>query len=253
MLCAALGLDQAALLRDPDVALGPDAGRLKAWAARRAAGEPLSRIKGEREFWGLGFSVTSAVLDPRSDSETLIEAALALGLRRDTPLRIADLGTGSGALLAALLSEWPLATGVGIDSSQAACAVAEANLSRHGFGARARVIRGDWQGLTGHEFDLIIANPPYIPTRDIAGLAADVRLHDPAAALDGGADGFDAYRSLMQLVPAIMAKDGHAIIELGQGQMAGVAALARAQGLLVSGARADLAGIDRALVLAHML
>ena len=249
LLCAALGLDQATLLRDPDGALGSDVQRLKVWAARRLAGEPLSRIKGEREFWGLGLSVTSAVLDPRPDSETLIEAALALGLPRDAPLRIADLGTGSGALLAALLSEWPHARGVGIDSSPTACALAKTNLARHGFDGRTGVICGDWKELAGQEFDLIITNPPYIATDEIAVLAPEVRDHDPLAALDGGPDGLDAYRSIMKLLPLVLARGGFGVVELGQGQAADVSALAGEEGLHVAALRPDLAGIDRALVL----
>lgn len=243
----------AALLRDPDVALGLDAARLHAWAARRAAGEPLSRIKGEREFWGLSFNVTSAVLDPRIDSETLIDAALALGLSRGAPLRIADLGTGSGALLVALLSEWPHATGVGIDSSETACAVAETNLVRHGLSGRGRVICGDWQALAGQTFDLVITNPPYITTHEIDGLAPEVRNHDPRAALDGGPDGLAAYRSIMKLLPLVLAKGGFGVVELGQGQATDVSALASVQGLYVAGLRSDLAGIDRALIVTKLI
>ena len=252
LLCAALALDHAALLRDPSVMLGPDAGRVQDWAARRAAGEPLSRIKGVRAFWSLDFAVTRAVLDPRADSETLIEAALALGLDRRAPLRMADLGTGSGALLAALLSEWPNARGLGIDSSPGACAVAEGNLAQLGLANRAQVICDDWRALVGQQFDLIVANPPYIRSDDIAALAVEVREHDPARALDGGADGLDAYRAIMQIVPLILSRKGFAIIELGQGQGDYVAELAATQGLKVVALRPDLAGIDRALVVAHV-
>ncbi|MBV1706797.1 MAG: peptide chain release factor N(5)-glutamine methyltransferase [Hyphomicrobiales bacterium] len=248
LLCAALALDHAALLRDPAVTLGADVQRVQDWALRRAAGEPLSRIRGMRAFWCFDFAVNGAVLDPRPESETLIDAALALGLERKAPLRMADLGTGSGALLAALLHEWPCATGTAIDSSAPACAMAAANLAQLGFAERAQVMCGDWRDVVGQEFDLVVTNPPYIRSADIASLAVDVREHDPAAALDGGADGLDAYRAIMAFLPQILAPRGFAIIELGQGQCADVGALAKARGLQVIAVRADLAGIDRALV-----
>lgn len=252
LLCAALALDHAALLRDPAETLGPEATRVQDWAARRAGGEPLSRIRGMRAFWCFDFTVNRAVLDPRPESETLIDAALALGLARRAPLRMADLGTGSGALLAALLSEWPLARGIGIDRSDAACATAEANLAQLGFKDRARVICGDWRELVGQEFDLIVTNPPYIRSDDIVTLAVDVREHDPVSALDGGPDGLDAYRAIMAFLPFVLARNGFVIIELGQGQGASVAALAKARGLQVMAVHPDLAGIDRALVVAHV-
>ena len=242
----AAGLSAAALIADPEAPLGEASARVEAYAQRRAAGEPLSRIEGRREFWGLDFAVTSAVLDPRADTETLVEAALAaLSPRRGEALRLIDFGTGSGAILAALLSEWPKATGLGIDASPAAAEVAARNLAR--FGARARVRVGLWgQGIDG-PFDVIVSNPPYIRSADIAGLATEVRAHDPALALDGGADGLDAYRALAPEIARLLAPQGRFFVEIGQGQGDDVAAIFADAGLDVTERRRDLGGIERVL------
>ena len=180
--------------------LTPDkSARLEEFARRRLAGEPVARILGEKEFWGLPLQLSSATLVPRPDTETVVELALELlraGGDLDRPLRIADLGTGSGAILLALLSELPAAQGFGTDISAAALQTAAANAARAGLSERATFIACDYaSGLSG-PFDLIVSNPPYIRSADIDGLAAEVRDHDPLAALDGGADGLDAYRAL---------------------------------------------------------
>lgn len=210
---------------------------------RRVAGEPVAYIVGSREFWSLDMVVTPDVLIPRPDSETLIVAALEVF---KAPRRILDLGTGSGALLLAALSEWPEATGLGVDASAAALAVAAGNAERLGLGARAAFRLGNWgEGLT-EKFDLVLSNPPYV--EDNAELSPEVRDHEPASALFAGPDGLDDYRRLLPQLPGLMSSEGVAIVEIGSTQAEAVLALARAAGL--SGAvRQDLAGLDRCVVL----
>lgn len=253
LLCAALGIDHAALLRDSDKPIGVQGAaatqRLAAFALRRAKHEPVSRILGRREFWGLDFSISPAVLDPRADTETLVEAAIAaMAARTDAPLRILDLGTGSGALLCALLVSFPQAFGLGIDVSEAACKVAAQNLDALGLASRGAIIRGDWTMALGGSFDVIVSNPPYIAREDIATLDREVRDYDPHLALDGGEDGFSAYRALVPALPSLLASDGIAVFELGIGQAQGVGDLFAAAGLTVISTRRDLAGIERAIV-----
>lgn len=247
----ATGRAHAALIADPDAPLGAAAQALAAMARRRLAGEPVSRILGWREFWSMRFRVTPDTLDPRPDTETLIEAASdAFAARRDEALRIVDFGTGTGAILAALLSQFPRARGVGVDISAAAAAIARDNLERLGFGARAQVVVGDWdEGLEGR-FDLIAGNPPYIPAADIAGLAPEVRDHDPRLALDGGADGLDAYRALAGVAARRLAPGGLALFEVGAGQAESVLALCAEAGLVPRGARRDLSGCARVVAAA---
>ena len=252
LVCAAAGLDRAALLRDPDLPLGQAAALVQEYARRRLAGEPVARILGHREFWSFRLRVTPDVLDPRADTEVLVEAALAFaGARRDEALHILDLGTGSGALLAALLTEWPKAQGLGIDRSAQACAVAQGNLDQLGLGDRGRISCADWNEAfaLSMTFDLVVSNPPYIETAIIATLAQEVRAHDPPGALDGGVDGLDCYRRLAKILPALLKPGGIAILELGAGQAKAVRTLAEASGLEVLALRPDLAGIERALVL----
>jgi release factor glutamine methyltransferase len=246
---AATGMSHAALIASPEGPLGAAAEALNAMAVRRLAGEPVSRILGRRDFWSMTFRVTPDTLDPRPDTETLIEAAVdLLASRRGEALRIVDFGTGTGAILAALLKEFPRAVGVGVDLSAAAAEVARDNLARSGFGARAQVRVGDWdEGLAG-AFDLVASNPPYIPAGDIAGLAREVRGHDPRLALDGGADGLDAYRRLVHVAARRLAPGGLALFEVGIGQADAVAALCRTAGLATGPARADLAGVPRVVV-----
>lgn len=209
---------------------------------RRAVGEPVAYLVGKREFWSLDLAVTPAVLIPRPDSETLIEAALA-AFRSQAPRRILDLGTGSGALLLAALSEWPAATGLGIDISPAALAVAAANAARLGFAPRAAFAVGDWGAGLGERFDLILGNPPYV--EDNAAIAADVRDHEPAGALFAGPDGLAEYRRLVPQLPGLLAPTGIAIIEIGCTQAAAVLAIAAP---MAGSVRRDLAGRDRCIV-----
>lgn len=212
--------------------------------ARRAAHEPVAYLTGTRAFWTIDLHVAPGVLVPRADSETLIEAAVAHFAGSPGPRRILDLGTGSGALLLAALDEWRRASGVGVDASAAALAIAQGNAERLGMADRARMIVGDWNG-TGEAFDLVLCNPPYIEAD--ASLPAEVRDWEPASALFAGADGLDDYRRLAPLLPAQLAPGGVACIEIGSEQGERAAALFRAAGLGVA-LRRDLAGLDRCLV-----
>jgi release factor glutamine methyltransferase len=251
LLCAALRIDHADLLRDGERLLGAQATCLADLLARRLNDAPVSRILGRREFWGLDFSLSPAVLDPRPDTETVVEAAIAaVGSRRDRPLRVLDLGTGSGALLCALLASFPRSFGVGIDVSEAACKVAAKNLAALGFARRGAVVRADWATALRNpgRFDVIVSNPPYIARAEIATLAPQVRNYDPHLALDGGDDGYAAYRNLAPVLPALLATDGVTVLELGIGQARDVGGLLEAAGLAVVTTRCDLAGIERAIV-----
>ena len=248
----ALGLDLTGLILAAQRQFAPDeSARLEEFARRRLAGEPIARIIGEKEFWGLPLQLSSATLVPRPDTETVVELALEL-LRADgnfdRPLRIADLGTGSGAILLALLSELPAAHGFGTDISEGALQTAGANAARAGLSNRATFIACDYAGgLTG-PFDLIVSNPPYIRSADIDGLAPEVRNHDPRAALDGGADGLDAYRTLIPQAAGLLAPRAALVVEAGEGQSAQIQALMTAAGLMpVIAPKADLAGIPRAV------
>ena len=247
-----LGLDLTGLITAANRVLTPnESDRLESFARRRLAGEPVARILGHKEFWGLSLQLSPATLVPRPDTETVVELALEM-LRAngspDRPLRIADLGTGSGAILLALLSELPHARGIGTDISVAALRTAESNAAAAGLADRASFIACDYaSGLSG-AFDLIVSNPPYIRSADLAGLAAEVRDHDPLAALDGGADGLDAYRALIPQAAGLLAPGAALVVEAGLGQSADIEALMKAAGLTCGRSpRADLAGIRRAV------
>ena len=249
-LCEAGRLQPASLLAAPETALGePAAARLIDLATRRAAGEPLSKIAGRREFWGLTLAVSPDVLDPRPETETLVEAALKLmGARRRDSLRILDLGVGSGAILCALLSECPAAHGLGVDASPAAVEVARSNVEACGLAARADVRLGSWtEGVEG-PFDLIVSNPPYIRSVDIDNLAREVRDFDPRLALDGGEDGLDAYRAILPASVRLLAPGGRLIVEVGAGQGGDVLGLAARLGFVHAETRRDLAGIERVVI-----
>jgi release factor glutamine methyltransferase len=246
----ALGLDHAALAAAGERVLRPEEARaIAAFARRRLAYEPVARIVGIKEFWSLPLRITAATLVPRPETETVIEAALAAidakGSRTDA-LRIADLGTGSGALLLALLSELPNAHGVGTDTSLDALAVARDNAERLAV-TRASFVACDLAAALRGPFDLIVSNPPYIASREIAALPPEVRDHDPRAALDGGPDGLDFYRAIAAAAPMLLAPGGDLVVELGAGQEHAVATLFTAAGLALVGARNDLLGIPRAL------
>jgi release factor glutamine methyltransferase len=249
---AALNLDLTGLIASRSRTITTsEAMRLDEYTQRRLAGEPVARIVGTKEFWGLPLKLSAATLVPRPDTETVVERALEI-LRaegtHDRALRIADLGTGSGAILLALLSELPNAEGIGTDISADALATAEANAAQLGLAHRTRFIRCDYAtGLSG-TFDLIVSNPPYIRSADIAGLAIDVREHDPLLALDGGADGLTAYRALIPQSAALLAASGTLVVEAGQGQSSAIETLMTGSGLTVDGGpKTDLAGIFRAV------
>ena len=255
LLMAACEVSQADLIRDPARALTADErSRLDASAARRLAGEPVSRILGSRGFWGLEFRLSAETLEPRPDTETLVEAALAALPDRDAPLRILDLGTGTGCILIALLSELPHAQGVGTDISQAALQTARENAQAAGVAERADFIRADWLRGIGAGFDVVVSNPPYITRAELAGLSREVRDHDPLTALDGGADGLDAYRAIVAGIGRVLKPGGALAFELGQGQAAAVSAMMVEAGLrpgLTDGQAlvCDLAGIERAIIM----
>jgi release factor glutamine methyltransferase len=251
LIAAALGLDRTALTVQGDRKLTPDeTNAIEAMAARRLKHEPVARILGRKEFWSLSLNISDAVLVPRPETETVVEAALDFVVRgglRMEPLRILDIGTGSGALLLALLSELTNARGTGTDISPAALAVARGNAERLGLAARCVFVECDIaEGVTG-PFDLIVSNPPYIAHDDIATLDPEVRDYDPGLALDGGRDGLDAYRAIARDARRLLAPGGRLIVELGAGQDSAVGALFIEAGLTVGTARNDLAGIARAL------
>ena len=249
---AALGLDLTGMVAGAKRALTRhEADHLERLAQRRLAGEPVARILGIKEFWGLPLHLSAATLVPRPDTETVVERALEL-LRADgvaeRALRIADLGTGSGAILLALLSELPNAHGFGTDISAEALQTASRNAAELGLGQRTTWIECDYGSALAGAFELIVSNPPYIPSADIAGLDIEVRAHDPRAALDGGADGLDAYRALISQSAGLLASGGFLVVEVGQGQSSDVEALMTASGLSPTGPpKAGLGGIPRAV------
>jgi release factor glutamine methyltransferase len=249
LLAAATGRERAALVAGPGDALDPVArARLDEMLARRLDREPMAHILGEKEFWSLPLVVGPGVLIPRPETESVVEAALDAVADRQAKLRVLDLGTGSGCLLLALLSELPNATGVGVDASEDALAVAKANARRLGLAQRASVAVGDWGcGLDG-PFDLIVSNPPYICATDWAGLQPEIRDFEPPAALLAGPDGLDAYRALAPESLRLLATDGSLALEIGFGQADAVTAILAAHGLDVDERRRDLAGIERCLV-----
>ena len=228
-----------------------EATQLEILAARRLNGQPIARILGVKEFWGLSLALSADTLVPRPDTETIVEAALEridANKRHDDALMIADLGTGSGAILLALLSELWSATGVGTDINLAALQTARRNAIDLGFAERARFVACDYASALRPGFDLIVSNPPYIRSAEIAGLATEVRDHDPLRALDGGADGLDAYRIIAPQAADLLAPGGWLVVEVGHDQSDEVAGLMAAAGLaLQDSVRADLSGIRRAV------
>ena len=250
LLAHAIGTTQEALLREPRAEV-PEAAaaRFRAALAARLDATPVAHILGQQGFWTLDLAVSPSTLIPRADSEALVEAALEAFPAPEAPLRVLDLGTGTGCLLLAVLAERPRAFGVGVDLVPAAAALAAANAARNGLQDRAAFLAGDWAGALSGRFDLVLSNPPYIESAAIPGLMPEVARHEPLSALDGGADGLDAYRRLATLLPGLLAPGGAAVLELGLGQRQAVEGLARAAGLTPAGCRQDLGGIERALVL----
>lgn len=248
LTAGALGLSaDAARARPQRPVAGEIADAIERLVQRRLAREPIAYILGEREFWSLPFRVTRDTLVPRPDSETVVEAALAWASAGRGELSILDLGTGTGCLLLALLSELPGASGVGVDASLGAIRVARANAEALGLAARARFLVGDWGGGLGGGFDVAIANPPYVPERELAGLAPEVAAFEPRWALAGGADGLDAVRAIAPDLARLLRPGGAAFVEVGAGQAPRAANLLEAAGLRVFDVRRDLADVPRCI------
>ena len=244
----AFGLDLTGLIAATTRIVTPDeAAHLENFLQRRLLGEPVARILGVKEFWGLTLNLSAATLVPRPDTETVVELALEV-CRRQERRRIADIGTGSGAILLALLSELPDATGVGTDISLEALRMARNNAARLGLTQRAAFVACNYTAALSGPFDLIVSNPPYIRSADIAGLDREVREYDPPRALDGGPDGLAAYRVIAPDAARLLAPGGTLIVEAGYGQSGPIAELMSASGLTPDvPPKADLAGIPRAV------
>jgi release factor glutamine methyltransferase len=246
----ATGLTLEAMIARPEATID-DPGvvaRVERLTKRRLGREPMSQILGSREFWGLAFKVTPDVLTPRPDSETLVETVLSVVPDRSARLRLLDLGVGSGCLLLSLLHSLPNAGGLGVDRSERALAVARANAAALGLADRAEMRAGDWGADLPDQYDIVVSNPPYIPSDDIEGLAPEVSEHEPWLALDGGRDGLDAYRTLAGELPFLVREGGWAALEVGQGQAPVVARLMRAAGFRIERVVPDLAGIERVIL-----
>lgn len=250
LVCHALAIEPVSLLSDPQRLIDPGQEmRIEAVARRRLAREPVARIIGEREFWGLAFRLSPHTLEPRADTETLVEAVLRdLCEHPARPLRVLDLGTGTGAILTAILYERPAATGIGIDISPGALQTARGNAERHGLADRARFVCMDYFNALGGRFDVIVSNPPYIPTREISGLAPEVAAFDPQLALDGGDDGLDAYRMIFESAPVHLRAGGLVAVEIGMAQGAAVLDIARNSGFSTSEPVRDLGNRDRVVL-----
>jgi len=249
LLTSVAGLSASAVLLDPGRTLAADAeAAFAALVDRRCRREPVSRILGKREFWSLDFAISLATLDPRPDSETVVEAVLAQ-FPATPGRRVLDFGSGSGCLLLAVLSERPEWSGVGIDIAEDAVAISRANARTLGLDSRTRFVIGNWdKGLSG-PFDVILSNPPYIASFEIPDLAPEVVKFEPRQALDGGEDGLDAYRALAPGIQRLLAPEGRAVLELGRGQADAVAGIMAGVGLAEIERRRDLRGVERCLVL----
>lgn len=251
LVAAAAGVEPAVPLTDPEREIGEAALALAdSHIARRLAGEPVGRILGAREFWGLPFALSREVLEPRPDTERLVEAVLAWcdeGKGRDHPYRFADLGTGSGAIAVALLSELPKAVAVASDLAPGALATARDNARRNGVGARFLACRGDFAAMLAPGLDFLVSNPPYISLTEESGLSREVRQYDPHAALFAGEDGLDAYRAILPQARERLVRFAPVFLEIGASQALAVAALAQSAGFDDIAIFQDLAGCDRVL------
>jgi release factor glutamine methyltransferase len=253
LLEGASGLNSLELLTRGDEPLGLErAERLQRFMERRIAGAPVGRILGRSGFYGLDLLVTPDVLDPRADTETLVNAALDFArARRWTQPKILDLGTGSGAILCALLDALPAATGIGVDLSPSACGIAQANLARCGLANRSSIMCGNWAEALAGTFDLIVSNPPYIALTEKGELAQEVADHDPALALYGGSDGLDCYRRLAPDLPRLLKPGGAALFEIGWRQAADVVKICEGVGFGLAEVARDSGGRDRVVIISR--
>lgn len=252
LLAEALKRDSSFIILHPNSVLSLQEEKLvQAWLHRRLKGEPLSRIRGTREFWSLPFALNEHTLDPRPDTEILVEGVLSwIGTRKNDPWSILDLGTGSGCILISLLHELPHATGVGIDLNEKALEVARHNAEINGVQDRVRFCQSSWTANLTGSFDIIVSNPPYIPLIQKDSLSKEVRDFDPALALFGGEDGLDCYRLLAQAIRPFLTDQGLAAFEIGEGQRVAVEGLFEEAGFKIQEVLADLAGIER-VILVH--
>ena len=252
LLLSVLDIPATALITDPDVPLTTEeAERLAAVTRRRLAHEPVARITGEREFWGLPFALSPETLVPRPDTETVVETALGLLPDRQAPLLMADFGTGSGCLLVALLHELPRAIGLGVDLSPGALRTARRNAWRNGVGERSLFALSHWADAVSGRFDLIVSNPPYIASPVIPTLDRDVREHDPLLALDGGPDGLEPYRVLLREAKRLLVPGGLLAVEIGHDQADDLRSLATAHGLEILKVAHDLSGNPRCVAMRY--
>jgi release factor glutamine methyltransferase len=249
LLQAAAGIPVATQIAFPERTIAPDAAaRFDALLERRVRREPMAHILGQREFWSLAFMVTADTLDPGQDSETLVQAVLDQVPERPAPVRLVDFGTGTGCLLLSLLHELPNAVGLGVDASAAALAIAAENANALGLAQRTTFRRGHWDDGIEPGFDIVLSNPPYIPSGDIPGLQPEVASFEPRLALDGGADGLDAYRRLGPAAMRLLVSDGLAALEIGIGQGDSVRRMMAAAGLRHIATARDLAAVERCLL-----
>jgi release factor glutamine methyltransferase len=245
-----LNLETADLVAHPERPLAtPDGERFRDLIERRCRHQPVSQLLARREFWGLAFRVTADTLIPRPETEVVVEQALAGIADRGQPIRILDLGTGTGCLLLTLLHELPRATGLAIDRSPGALAVARANAEALGLAGRAEFRLGNWAEGLSESFDLVVSNPPYISTPDMDRLVPEVARHEPHLALHGGWDGLDCYRAIAGGLAGILRPDGRLLLEIGADQGDSVPAVFAAAGFRCAARHNDLAGLPRCLVL----
>ena len=252
LVSAAASLSREDMLRDPRLPLSPAAlAAFEDMIARRARRMPVARILGRREFRSLSFELGSDTLDPRPDSETVVDAALDRVADHPHACRLLDIGTGTGCLLLSLLHELPDATGVGTDIAPGACHVARRNARRLGLEKRAAFVVCDWAGAIRGRFDVVVSNPPYISEAEMTQLSPEVADHDPVRALCGGADGLDAYRALAAQCTGLLAADGRLFVEIGSTQGDAVVEIFRRHGFCLAEARRDLGGRPRCLAFAR--
>jgi release factor glutamine methyltransferase len=249
LVASALAISRADLFGHPDRAVDEQQiGRIGAMLGRMVKREPLSRILGKREFWGLEFALSAETLDPRPETETVVEAVLRRNPERRAPLRFLDLGTGTGCLLLTLLAEFPAASGVGIDIAERAVRTAACNAVALGVADRALFLVGDWGAAVSAKFDAVVTNPPYIASGELRLVPREVACYDPWRALDGGEDGLSAYRAIATHLPRLLASNGIFVTEVGIDQAEAVVAVMRTNGLDLDGIEKDLAGIPRCVI-----